>query len=443
MGATAHGDVSALADAAILVSVGRIESDLIRGHATLSRDGIELLGTRRADLNLVRIDDTGSTPLGVNASQTRNLIALPTEATGTEALLYLGAPVSGATSYLPYQRVLIDLETGQAAGTFGISHVLPWRAESLNVAVRAFNDSADREREIILDASRSDDAVAVLLVDSNGDRRIALIRPQGVSMRSLCGRNRFVQPSARPATDHRVRSFALNEEGREENAPGRPIVMLHQKGAAAGDAVVYFHGGPGGTMADGFFTASVIDRLLTSDRDIIAVEYSGSQGGGLALTRRLADHGLRAIEEDVETLVRWLNRRNYRRVFVVGTSFGGVPALAAARDRERFDAIFFIAPLLRLREPEDWVQSTPIPAMPATHLAFELAYFGGIDGRRRFAGDLAALLATAQLQASDRFYFGARDRVSRDEDLPVGSPASHLTLAGTHHSNPRIGRDVG
>lgn len=296
----------------------------------------------------------------------------------------------------------------------------------------AFNASPDREKEVILDASRSGDHLALLLADANGDRRIALIGPRGLSMRTLCGQNRFVEVPARPATDHRLRAFALDEAGREADAPGRPIAVLHQKGAAAADLVVYFHGGFGGSEADDFFTRT-IDRLLTADRDVVSLEYSGSQGGGLALTRRLAERGVRAIDEDVAALIRWLDRQHYRRVFVLGTSFGSVAALAAARHRARFQAIFFVVPLLRQRDPGEWTQSSPFPAMPDTQLAFELAYLGGPEGRRRFGEDLAALVAAVRLRASDRFYFGGRDRVSRPEDLPAGSPASSMILAGVHH----------
>jgi dienelactone hydrolase len=431
--ATAHGDMAALTDPAILARLGRMGSEgLIRGHASLGRTGIELLGTRRADLNLVRIGEAASTPVGINASQTRNLIAIPGETPGTPEVFYLGAPVREAPAWFPYQRVLVDLETGRPAGRYGMSRVLAWRAEAFAPAMSAFNASPDREKEVILDASRSGDHLALLLVDANGDRRIALIGPRGLWTRTLCGQNRFVEVPARPATDHRVRAFALDEAGREADAPGRPIAVLHRKGAAAADLVVYFHGGFGGSEADDFFTRT-IDRLLTADRDVVSLEYSGSQGGGLALTRRLAERGMRAIEEDVAALIRWLDRQHYRRVFVLGASLGGVPALVAARHRGRFAAIFFVAPLLRQRDPGEWVQSTPIPADPETHLASELAYLGGPEGRRRFGEDLAALLAAVRLRASDRFYFAGRDRVSQPEDLPAGSPASSMILAGVHH----------
>ena len=192
----AHGDVALLTDATILARLDRMAGEgLIRGHATLGRDGIALLGTRRSDLGLVRIDEAGTTPIGLNASQVRSLVAIPAPPGGMDEAYYLGRPVAGTQPYLPYQHALFDLQTGEPAGTFGPSRLLPRHAEAFAAALAAFESRAGRDKEVILDASRSGDSLALLLADADGDRRIAWLGPRGYASRALCGRNRFVQPA--------------------------------------------------------------------------------------------------------------------------------------------------------------------------------------------------------------------------------------------------------
>jgi pimeloyl-ACP methyl ester carboxylesterase len=180
----------------------------------------------------------------------------------------------------------------------------------------------------------------------------------------------------------------------------------------------------------------MLGRLLSPTRDIIVVDYAGSVGGGLSLTRRLTQGGMRAIEEDVEAVVKWLDRQKYRRVFLEGSSFGGIPAtIALSRFPSKFEAAFLTVPALKLKEPEDWVKIGAFgPVDPIGQRAFEEGIFGGVAGRARFVSDLDKLVAGAPYRAVDRFFFARQDRISRPEDLPPGNRAAVRVLPGPHET---------
>ncbi|HLL29573.1 MAG TPA: hypothetical protein VK403_01125, partial [Allosphingosinicella sp.] len=60
-------------------------------------------------------------------------------------------------------------------------------------------------------------------------------------------------------------------------------------------------------------------------------------------------------------------------------------------------------------------------------------YFGGPEGRARFARELDTLVATAPLGPQDRFYFGELDPMSRVEHLPPG-PSPRKVIPKTVHA---------
>jgi pimeloyl-ACP methyl ester carboxylesterase len=201
------------------------------------------------------------------------------------------------------------------------------------------------------------------------------------------------------------------------------------------DAILLIHGGPGSLNWPGDHPLLKVDKLLGPGRDIVSIEYSGSIGGGIDLTKRLGERGIAAISQDMDAVVAWLDRRQYRRVYIVASSFGGVPALVALeRHRSRFHSAFFFAPLLRLPEPEEHDDRGPFDSIMAdTQMSFERALLGGESGRERFKKELDALVKRAPLRASDHFYFAALDPASKAADLPAGTAATHRIVPSTIH----------
>jgi pimeloyl-ACP methyl ester carboxylesterase len=390
--------------------------------------------------------EAGTEPVGINAAYTRSLTLFPDTRSYAAGIAYLGAPSKSRLAYLPYQLPLVDQATGQVAGKFGPTGILLEGRNRLARSLARFR-RARGESRVVLDASLSGETLLALTLSGRGNRAIVRISPAGISEKPICTdvfvtdfrRRTTPNPLVSPDTGYRplVRAFALDPSGREAMKPGRPIVTLHRlDDGPPRDAILFFGGGPGASQADRDHSLLQIDRLLKPGRDIVSVEYSGGVGGGSELTRRLGEHGIAALEQDVDSVVRWLDRRRYRRVFIVAVSFGGVPALVALdRHRDRFPAAFFFAPLLKLPDPEEHVNRGKFDSVFAdTQLNYERALFGGTAGRERFRAELPALVRRADLRPSDHFYFAQLDPVSRPADLPSGTAAMHDVIPATNHA---------
>jgi pimeloyl-ACP methyl ester carboxylesterase len=445
LNAVGHGGIEALLDPSVEARAKRIDgTTFLRGHATLGAK-LELLGARRSDLELVRIGEASLDPVGLNAEYTHHLTVFPDSSRFAAGIAYEGATSTGRLAYLPYQMPLVDQATGRVAGKFGPGGILLEGKRRLSRSLAKFGRLYGESR-VVVDASLSGETLMVLTLSGRGNRSIVRIAPDGLSEQPLCtdffvpDRRSLRSPNPLVSADSfyrpLFRAFALDSQGREVMKAGRPIVTLHRLGDVdARDAVLNIHGGPASSIFPGDHPLLQVGRLLTPGRDIVSIEYSGSIGGGSELTRRLGERGLAALAEDMGAVVRWLDRRKYRRVFIVASSFGGIPALVALdRHRSRFAAAFFFAPVLRWPEPEEHVYKGPFDsAMPDTQLAFERALLGGKAGRARFRDELAALVARAPLGPSDRFYFAERDPASRAADLPAGTAAAHEIVPRTLH----------
>jgi pimeloyl-ACP methyl ester carboxylesterase len=438
--AATHGGLDILARPDLLATARRVDqSEFYRGSATLGED-VTFLGVRRNDLAVVRIDEGGrvSEPV-VRASFTRSLIAFPDDRDYPGGVAYVGAERKNEGRFLPYQLPLVDLGSGRVVGKFGPGGLELSKEGELARPLARYRTLADDG--IILDASFSSGVVALLTSSERGDVRIRRISRDGVAEKHLCTNSRIARHSApapsAPAGGQgpRARVLTLDAAGREVQESGRPILVAHQAGATPADeAVLYFPGGPGGSLSDTYFPAA-LNRLLDPRRDVIAVGYAGSVGGGRRLVDRLTREGMSAIENDIVAIMRWLEPRSYKRVYIVAESFGGVPAtIAVARYPDRIDAVFLIAPLLKLKEPDAWVKSGAFVQVAADgQRGFEEAVFGGAAGRARFAADLASLMAGAPYREGDRLFFAPFDMIAQPADLPHGNKAPTVTIRGAHH----------
>jgi pimeloyl-ACP methyl ester carboxylesterase len=441
-----HGTVDALFEPSAAARARQVDGrTLIRGHATLGSK-LDMVGARRSDLELVRIGETSTEAVGIGAENTWSLTLFPDARVYPNGIAYLGAPSNGRFRYLPYQLPLVDQSTGEIAGKFGPGGILLAAESRLSRSLAQFRRS-HKDSRIILDVSMSGQTLVALTLSGRGNRAIVRISPDGISEQPICTDvvatdfqpKRAPNPLVSADTAYRplFRTFVLDARGRETKEAGGPVVALHRlSDGSPRDAILYFHGGPGGSHATSDYQLLQLGSLLSSARDIVAIEYSGSVGGGGALTRRLGEQGLAALEQDMDAIVRWLDRKGYRRVFIVGGSFGGVPALVALdRHRARFSAAFLFAPLLKLPDPADHSNRGRFDSVsPDTQLSYERAMLGGDAGRERFKLQLAALVKRVPLRATDHFYFAERDPVSRSSDLPPGSAATFEVVPRTNHA---------
>lgn len=435
--ATTHGDLSVLDEADMLASARQVGASYYRGHATLG-ERVTFLGARNGDLELVRIEQGRSSPPVLRASYTRWILGFPNDREFPRGVAYVGAEGKDKSRFLPYQRPLVDLATGRVAGKYNGTEIL-LRAEGalatpLGQLRRSLTDGG-----VILDASLSGGTLVLLTKSGRGEIMANRVSARGFTRKSLCSTwlRLATTPAGMPLApgdNVRVRIFGIDSAGRESYAPGLPIAIVHQAGASPGrDVIVSFNGGPTASHADQYMPVRKL-RMIAPHRDLIAIDYAGSVGGGLSLTRRLTHYGVRAIEQDVEAVVKWLDRRGYRRIFLEGSSFGGVPAtMALSRFPSKFAAAFMPAPLLRLKSPEEWAGRGDLHRTdPTGQLAFEHAIFGGPAGRARFAADLSGLVARAPFRAADRFIFSSDDLTSQPGDLPAGHKASVRITRGPH-----------
>lgn len=443
--ARSHGNMQILRDPGLVAKARMVDGKgFIRGTATLGRTA-DLLAVRYPSLQLARFTSRGARDIGLNAGQTRMLVALPH---GEGDAAYLGSPIALQHKYRPYQQALFDLATGTLAGSFAADAVGVSRPLPLAHQVERLNEQLARSGSVILDASLSGDVLVALTLSSNGDRRIIRVSGAGINERSLCtplpgdmvrGGAKPPYPLAAPVAagpSPLLRIFGVAPNGSEMHRAGRPIVIKYGLNkTAARDLVLYFHGGPGASFADGYFPLPV-EKLLTPGRDVVGVEYAGSIGGGIELTRRLARQGMKALELDVDSIFRWARKQRYQRIFILGSSFGGIPSLLAVkRHREVVAASFLVAPALRLQDPSAWAShgSGLAPVGTNTQLAYEEAYLGRRGGRERFARAMAELVRSAPLGLNDHFYFAELDPMSRPEHLPA-SLSPRIILPRTVHA---------
>jgi len=428
--ATTHGDVALLNSPSVLRKVGKVDGkNIIRGSATIGRI-VQLIGAKRDDLRLVVIKSNSIVKTSLSSGSTRLLGAHSSDRLYAQGISYLGAQRADEHPYVPYQRPIVDLETGKVAGIFGPTEIVLDRASEIDARVQRLNRHLRSEGGVVLDISESGQVLMALVSYFNGNRKLFRLGPDGISSKLVCKERKAGQSV-------HLKISAIDQNGADTGVKGAPLLL--QYSVADGgrrDAIVLLHGGPGGTLADSFWAPPSL-RLLKPGRDLIALEYSGSLGGGADLTKRLAEHGMESLTKDVEALVAWLSRRRYQKIYLLADSFGSVPAmLALSRHRSTFAATFQIAPLLKLQNARKWANTGNglTPTIPDTQMAYELTAFGGADGRNRFADQLGSLAAEAKLGSNDHLYFGGLDQMSKPEHLPANARANVMVLPFSGHA---------
>jgi pimeloyl-ACP methyl ester carboxylesterase len=425
-----HGDLSILSDPATTSLLERLfrGGNPVRTAATIGSTASFLHIERGGDFALHLTTAAGTSKLAERANFTRDLMVLDEL---NPAVAFLGKQ-DEQQPFLANARPLLDLTTGRQIGRYGVTEILqagPGKARS---------DVGHGELSLIKDAV-SHSGVVWALVESETRLRILRIRGSRTESFELCRKKGFAgkfivedpqlkgikRTTVRFGDDLRPRSGAM-------------FGQLYMPAQGARDLVVYVHGGPAFTFSQSNLPP-VVARLAPMGKAVLVLEYAGSVGGGYELSSRLPRDGIKALEDDMSHLASWVRKGGFGRVSIIGESFGGVPALIAARDyRDVFRDVIFLAALLQRPEADAIVAvQAPGHATSDNQLLSELVYFGGTGGRERFRSDLSTLVNSLSPSPDFHFFFGDQDHVSSIRDLP-----SAMLKSGTVVSFPQTSHET-
>ncbi len=344
-----------------------------------------------------------------------------------------------------YRRPAVDLSTGGRVGSFGLSGIS--YEGSPSHPFQAVFDFLP-EPFVVRDLSISGSSIAILFEDAVGNVSVAVQHRGQISTNLVCDSSRAHRTNVAPTPGMPADQVTAREtlQGRsmaeidlaEEGTGSRAMGLLFRRDVGSRDLVVYFHGGPGASSLDEGVTGA-FRALALPEADFLLVEYSGSAARGVELVNALRESGPRAIEADAAALGSWLQRQPYRRIHLVGSSFGSVPALAVlANFRNRLCTTSLIAPLLRYQTPDQLRRpgNQADARAAAARALFEYSAMG--EGRQiaalsEWLNRRVGLLARPNVHV----FFASHDNLSMAEFLPPrfhGGGARHTVIAGTHRS---------
>jgi alpha-beta hydrolase superfamily lysophospholipase len=179
----------------------------------------------------------------------------------------------------------------------------------------------------------------------------------------------------------------------------------------------------------------LVKTLLSNSTDILAVDYPSSAG----LQAPFADYqrrGVSAIEDGVRAVHSWISKNaHYRNVYIIGESFGAVPALISRRQYPALAANYFmLAPMIKVPPLSAAGRAAGVSA--ESQRIFEVAVFGEGDRRARFDADLQSLVVDQPRRTNVTFLFGANDGLSDRSSLgPLEALASRevIVVPGANH----------
>lgn len=331
---------------------------------------------------------------------------------------YLGDQ-RGYDNIMPYAQPLINLKNGMNSGRFGL--------ETIEQPMQANIELGQHFGEFIniKDAKKNGDAIFAL-VETEFEQRLVRIRNSQIKSWNYCTIKERdyggVKVSSKNILKHGegIKRQFINFKPSEPR--GSPFGMLYTPARANGRLLVYFHGGPSISHLE-HGIPSTVNRYAKHGVSVLAVEYSGMIGGGLALSQRIQKQGFDALLSDVDIVTKWVRKNNFKSVYLLGGSFGGAPAtIAATNYRSDYSQIFFVVPALALRSIDETVNRKPVfgrGAVPTDRQReFEYLIYGDASGRERFNKVLKANVARLKPSANLSFYFGDQDSVSSPDDLP-------------------------
>ncbi len=327
----------------------------------------------------------------------------------------LAAQFPGAP-FLGHARPLFDLKTGRIVGRYGIGTLERWNPELSRLETVPLSATPDM---YILEAIANGDKIAVL-AETQGKIDLLRLDAGGERKFAICDNAEYLRhlgftPWPRMEAPMERREVPLGDA----RAGDRTFGYLYTPAKANGRLFVYFHGGPQGALEDKL--PMPVWRLVPLGYSVLAVEYPGSIGAGLTHSDLLAEQGIGAIAQSASRIAAWTRKQGYRDAFVIGYSFGAVPAAISIADHpDVFRKAFFLAPLITWRKAT--IATVDLGMMEKVSVESQtradLAIFGGQDNIDRFNRSLARTWGRI-VPGNARFYFGSLDTISMPGDLPA------------------------
>lgn len=339
---------------------------------------------------------------------------------------------TGAQNNDDYGDPVIEKQTARFLGRIAMDgfHVDPDTGENqLSLVLgQAINRALGAHPSSFLVGAAADASgvAAFVLKDWEGNKTIEIVHPNGNSQLQ-CGRSEA--PLRANVTTRYIHM------GRKH----WPVLAANVSRAdGAGPTVVIFSGGPAGDIGRIDFISSV-RKYIQRGFNVFVIAYSGSLGMGADISERLRPGVVEALETDAEVVAEYLARRGYKDIVIHGESLGAIPAAALAKHWRSSYKLVFLAPLLKYRNPDEWVGkvSTKLKSIKvSTQRKFEQAMFG-VTAETSAKLDSAIenfWLSANSASRNALFIFASDDPVSQISDMQGNTMDGRtvVTVNGIH-----------
>jgi pimeloyl-ACP methyl ester carboxylesterase len=321
-----------------------------------------------------------------------------------------------------YAQPVLDADTGAMVGwnserNIALPENFSWLRRRVTDALNRSESSSLRNVQVLTER----DLAWVSLLHFREGEEFMLLGPNNTEKALRCGI---------PSDDTiGSRRFVLGE--------GAQRLFLREWRSESTDrgVVVFFHGGPDGTLAQDNYRRDILSFVDAGFR-VLAVDYSGSTGATFDLARRLSVRGIDAIRADAALLSEYLNQQSYPNVVVYGASFGSVAAAALIeRAPHLVDGVVLVAPYLRYRDPSIWGGRRQMSGRDIVYQRrFDEVFVAQPDSRRSVARWLQGLPARWPANIRTLLVFGELDPVSQAADwIPVLPKVSVIEFPAQTH----------
>jgi hypothetical protein len=283
--------------------------------------------------------------------------------------------------------------------------------------------------DLLLDATVARGTLYLLVEGWAGVRRLDSVDLASgrQSSRRLCEREGGIAPPDGLTIDN----VSIQPAGGAAALPG---LLARRKGRPGACLVIYYHGGPDVSIKDVGFE----DYKSLTNRagcDTLSPAYSGSAGGGAQLSRQLKQGGFPSLDAEARAVREWVAKRpHYKRVAIVGVSFGGAPALALKKAFGPAADAYLVGPVVSLKIIRD------LPPRTTTFLGFgprdyyfasaDMLY-GSVEQQDAFDRGLAE--GYRSLGAGGHVFAGTEDDKSPPDALKPLVGAARLHVRSGNH----------
>jgi len=328
-----------------------------------------------------------------------------------------------------YSLPIVDVGSGRQVGIFRPDQV------ELDGGFSVVNQILESGGYLIKDAAFSDGRLFVL-AENGMDHTVFVFRDhQDTAPERLhvCSDETSLRALAAPKSEGPRRRPTIGIRLTEQS--DTTGILYESEAQVNRGVILYFHGGPA-VASDPHIIPWPVRELWLAGYDILAVEYSGSVGGGLSLSSGLQSKSMFGFEEDAKAVRDWLRTMDYPEVHSYAVSYGAIPAMVIVSSYpDMFKSKIFVAPLLRhpslsvLETSERFSQ-----VERGAQFEFERGLYGTERRRLEYISFIEILAGNYQASLDDLFVFGTHDRLTPLEAAPqsILSNAKILQVERSH-----------